>query len=220
MAAGLLLSLGGLAWSVKGRAAAEGAWRDGKQAVAVAAIVLAVLGAGFGGYLMFVGASTVPPALALVGGGALAPAVALEGAVVAEGAAVTVAGLGLAGYSFAQSQPDDAGPEKPSSAGGRGALNSLKRPSARDPELKAIVDRLFKPGDRLPGGTAGALRHEAARGELLSRAGHAQKAREHLRALNHLLKNGRPDPADRAAAEALRSDLQHALNAWGASRAP
>lgn len=220
LAAGLLLALGGLAWSIKGRAAAEGSWRNVKQAIAVAAMVLGVLGAGFGGCLMLVGASAATPALALVGGGALAPAVALEGAVMAEGAALTAGGLGLAGYSYAKSQPDDASPEKPSSAGGRGALNGLRRPTAQDPELKAIVDRLFKPGVRLPGGTAGALRHEAATGRLLSRAGHAQKAREHLRTLNHLLKEGRLDPADRAAAEALRADLQHALNAWSASRTP
>lgn len=222
MAAGLLLALGGLVWNMRGRTAAETAWRDFKRSMAVGAMLLGIVVASYGGYLLY-GAISATPGLALTGGGALAPAVAVDGAMLVEGAAAIAAGAKSAseGYNYAKSQGKLGRPTGPQGAPlGQGASSSVKGPSAKDLELQRLIDQLFKPRDRLPGGTAGAVRHETTTGQLLSRSGHAKKAEERINQLNRILKRSDLDSADRATAEALRADLRNALDAAGGVNHP
>jgi hypothetical protein len=78
--------------------------------------------------------------------------------------------------------------------------------------LAKIIGMLYKPGDVLPGGTAGALEYEKVTGESLSPAGHGQAALERARLLMDLLRNYELSAADRAAAEAELQKLIHAIN--------
>jgi hypothetical protein len=63
-------------------------------------------------------------------------------------------------------------------------------PLVADPRLQNIVNWLFQETDELPAGTAGALTYEQKMGDLLSPAGHMQKAQDAIAALNDLLKSG------------------------------
>jgi hypothetical protein len=104
-------------------------------------------------------------------------------------------------------QPADPGEEPPDKR-----TDEIQKPSADNPELKRVIRRLFQPTDRYPGGTAGAIRHERATGDLLSPAGHEQKGREFVRWLEKILQKQNLGPRDRATAEALRDDLVKALS--------
>lgn len=123
LAAGLLLTAAGLAWRLKGRELAKDAWEDAKQTAAVGAIIVGLLGTGYGGYLMYT-AVTATSAVALAGGGAVATAVAVDGVLLAEGAVATTGGgkLAAAGYSYAKSQR-----QFERSAGKRPSLDDLSR---------------------------------------------------------------------------------------------
>ena len=80
-------------------------------------------------------------------------------------------------------------------AGGT-ALNAVSIPLATlpplvsNPTLHQIVSKLFQATDRLPGGTAGAVRYEIMTGDLMSPTGHSKKAQEVIVALTNLLKSG------------------------------
>ncbi len=90
---------------------------------------------------------------------------------------------------------------------------SLLKPNVTNPKLKAIVDELFQETDKLPGGTAGAVRWEQRTGDLLSPAGHTQEAGELITQLNNFLKNNAGISAnDQAVAKELIGDLQRALS--------
>lgn len=212
-AAGLLLALGGLAWSIKGRAAAEGAWRDVKRSMAVGAMLFGIVVASYGGYLLY-GALSVSPGLALTGGGTLAPAIAVEGAALAEGAVMTAAGAKLAsdGYSYAKSQRPSASHKPGTAQLPQHPSSGIQRPSAKDAELQNMIDQLFRSSDRLRGGTAGAVRNEFKTGLPSGGKFHLQKAQDSIRALERILKRANLDPVERATAEAMREDLQAAVN--------
>jgi hypothetical protein len=85
-------------------------------------------------------------------------------------------------------------------------------PIVSNPRLQRIVDALFQTTDRLPGGTAGAVRYERLTGEMLSPSGHSIKAAQRITQLTKLLQQGQLSAEDRAVAEQLIRDLDNALN--------
>jgi len=88
----------------------------------------------------------------------------------------------------------------------------MERPNVTNQELQDIVDKLYKPTDVVPGGTAGAVRYEEITGNLLSKTGHAQKAQDVINELNSPLRNNPGLSAnDQAVAKELMLDLQNAL---------
>jgi hypothetical protein len=71
---------------------------------------------------------------------------------------------------------------------------------------------LFKSTDKLPGGTAGAVRYELATGEqLLQGTWHSQKAQNTITHLNNMLKSGELSYRDQQVARELIRDLTSAL---------
>lgn len=88
----------------------------------------------------------------------------------------------------------------------------VEKPNVTNSELQEIVDKLYQPSDVVPGGTAGAVRYEQITGELLSPAGHAQKAQDIANELNTFLKHNPGISAnDQAAAKELIRDLENAV---------
>lgn len=94
----------------------------------------------------------------------------------------------------------------------RGASSDIKKPSAKNPELQRVIDKLFKPGDGSPGGTAGAARREALTGQPTKGRLHATAAKERLAWLRRVMREQKLDSVDRATAEALEADLQSVVN--------
>jgi RHS repeat-associated protein len=90
---------------------------------------------------------------------------------------------------------------------------SMLKPLVTNPELEEIVNELFQVTDKLPGGTAGAVRYESMTGDLLAPAGHAQEAGDIVRQLDTFLKNNAGiSTNDQAVAKELIRDLQNALS--------
>lgn len=210
-AGSLLLALGALLWRSGGRDRTKAWWKDVKTSAGLGMAGLGAAGLLYGGW-MALGAVSVTPPLALAGVGSTGGIIAVDGVAVSQGAIVTASGakLATAGMSLAQSSGETKNLTRPSS--------SLKKPSAKDPELQNLINDLFKPQDRLSGGTAGAVRNELRTGEATAETFHSEKAEEYIRAINKLLRRrsmgqGPPlDPVDQATAEAIRADLQNALN--------
>jgi RHS repeat-associated protein len=84
-------------------------------------------------------------------------------------------------------------------------------PLVTDPRLQNIVNWLFQETDELPGGTAGAVTYEQKMGDLLSSAGHLQKAQDAIADLNSLLKSGTLSFNDQLAARQMIQQLQTAI---------
>lgn len=101
-------------------------------------------------------------------------------------------------------------------AGGT-ALTTLSIPAATlpplvsNPTLQGIVNKLFQATDRLPGGTAGAVRYELATGDLMSPSGHSGKAQELIVALTNLLKSGKLMFNDQIVSRQIIQELSDAL---------
>lgn len=192
--------------------AALATWEFGPGAVAAVRAVLAASGPSAGA------AEAMTPALAGAGsaGG--------SGALISQPAAVGAAKAGLAtagayvgaraiseNVSYSQSQQSGGAP--PSSNPTEGPSSSIKKPSAKDPQLQRAIDRLFQETDRLPGGTAGAVRNEARTGLPTGNKFHTMKAQQNITNLEKILRRTNLDPVDRATAEALVADLKSALQA-------
>ena len=90
---------------------------------------------------------------------------------------------------------------------------SMLKPLVTNPKLAEIVDELFQATDKIPGGTAGAVRFESESGIMLSPAGHVQDAESIAGQLNNLLKNPNTgwSSHDQAVAKELIRDLQNAV---------
>ena len=90
---------------------------------------------------------------------------------------------------------------------------SMLKPLVTNPKLAEIVDELFQATDKVPGGTAGAVRFESESGIMLSPAGHAQDAQSIVGQLNNLLKNPNTSwsSRDQAVAKELIRDLENSL---------
>jgi RHS repeat-associated protein len=88
----------------------------------------------------------------------------------------------------------------------------FSRAVATNEELSGILRNLFQDSDKLPGGTAGAVRYEIRTGIRLSPAYHFQDAADTITELNNFLKrNPGLSAHDQALTKALIQDLQNAL---------
>ncbi len=85
-------------------------------------------------------------------------------------------------------------------------------PTAENGALTDAITHLFRAGDEIPGGTAGALRYEILTGTRVGGKSHLQKAAGRLAQLRRILKRENLSDADRATAQALADDLQDAIN--------
>jgi hypothetical protein len=88
-------------------------------------------------------------------------------------------------------------------------------PTAEDPRLQRVIQELFRANARLPGGTAGAVRHEVRTGELVGGKSHIRKAIERRRQLQQLLRRVDLSDQDRTTAQRLLDDLHAALREAG-----
>jgi hypothetical protein len=88
---------------------------------------------------------------------------------------------------------------------------SAEIPTAANPALRRTISALFRPGDRIAGGTAGAIRQEAATGTAVGGRFHLQKGIERIANLENILAREELSAADRAVAERLVSDLRSAV---------
>ena len=96
---------------------------------------------------------------------------------------------------------------------GAGELLVPVAPVVSNPNLQRVVRELFKSSDRLPGGTAGALRSEALTGRMLSRSptGHIQAGLERLGRLRAVLTRSGLSTRDTDTALRLQRDLENQL---------
>ena len=85
-------------------------------------------------------------------------------------------------------------------------------PTAENGALNDAIANLFRAGDEIPGGTAGALRYEILTGARVGGRSHLQKAAQRLAQVNKILKREKLSAADRATAQAIADDLQDAIN--------
>ena len=77
--------------------------------------------------------------------------------------------------------------------------------------LQRTISALFRPGDRIAGGTAGAIRLEATTGQAVGGRFHLQKGIERIRNLENILGGEELSAADRVVAERLLGDLRRAV---------
>lgn len=84
-------------------------------------------------------------------------------------------------------------------------------PSATNARLQGAIDQLFRSSDEIAGGTAAAIRHERATGELVGGVSHIQKGRERLTQLRRILQQEDLSRADRRTTQWLIRDLEGAL---------
>lgn len=89
----------------------------------------------------------------------------------------------------------------------------MEKPDVKDPHLKEITDKLYRPNAQIGNGsTADAVRHEAATGQQVGGRLHLQKAQDTVKELQTWLRrNPTASSGDRAAAENMLKDLQNAL---------
>lgn len=79
------------------------------------------------------------------------------------------------------------------------------------PALESIIGQLFRAGDEIPGGTAGALVYEAYTGKLLSATGHLTKATDRIAQLDKLITKGSLSPDHLKLANQLKGQLTSAV---------
>ena len=84
-------------------------------------------------------------------------------------------------------------------------------PTASNPALQRTISALFRPGDRIAGGTAGAIRLEATTGQAVGGRFHLQKGIERIRNLENILGGEELSAGDRVVAERLLGDLRRAV---------
>ncbi|MGH9967444.1 MAG: RHS repeat-associated core domain-containing protein, partial [Pyrinomonadaceae bacterium] len=84
-------------------------------------------------------------------------------------------------------------------------------PKAANLRLQRTIDALFQSTDRLPGGTAGAIRNELATGEATGGTFHSMKGQQTINRLRNIMSQEKLSPADQATAQRLMHDLQDAL---------
>lgn len=85
-------------------------------------------------------------------------------------------------------------------------------PRASNARLQNAIDALFQSTDKIPGGTAGAIRHEMRTGEKVGGKTHTIKGQDRARQLDKILSQEKLNDSDRALAEQIRKDLRDALN--------
>jgi len=78
-------------------------------------------------------------------------------------------------------------------------------------KLQNMFNSLYQASDKLPGGTAGAIRFERATGELMSKSGHLYKGQTTINGLNNLMQNANLSQGDQAIAQTLVKQLSSAI---------
>ena len=90
------------------------------------------------------------------------------------------------------------------------------KPSVEDLGLQRVVDQLYREGDNIPGGTAGALRKERIAGVRVGGKRHDIKARERINQLRNMARDRQDlSSSDRMVLEELVADLEDALKTPG-----
>jgi hypothetical protein len=84
-------------------------------------------------------------------------------------------------------------------------------PTATNAALTNTIRALFRAGEELPGGTAGAIRNEALTGQPTRGVFHLQKGIERIANLERILRREPLNSADRATAEKLLGELRGAV---------
>jgi hypothetical protein len=84
-------------------------------------------------------------------------------------------------------------------------------PTVSNRALQNTMRALFSPGDKVAGGTAGAIRQEAMTGAPVGGRFHLQKGMERIRNLENILERETLSAADRVAAERVLADLRSAV---------
>lgn len=84
-------------------------------------------------------------------------------------------------------------------------------PTATNPALQNTISALFRAGDKIAGGTAGAIRNEAMTGKATGGLFHLQKGIERIANLERILRRESLSAADRQTAQRLLGDLQDAV---------
>ncbi|MFN8509828.1 MAG: Hint domain-containing protein [Deinococcaceae bacterium] len=88
----------------------------------------------------------------------------------------------------------------------------LEKPQGiTDKKLQNIIDDLFRSNGKIPGGTAGAVRREQAKGVPVGGKFHDTKAKEYSAGLYTLIQKGNLSGRDLDIANAVYKDLQNAL---------
>lgn len=87
-----------------------------------------------------------------------------------------------------------------------------------NPNLKKALEQVFRPQDRYPGGTAGALTREAITGQNLSPAGHLIKAGNVIQQLGNIARIGGLSQGDINRLYGVAQSLQKAINLYNKLR--
>lgn len=83
---------------------------------------------------------------------------------------------------------------------------------AEDEKVKNAIKELYRPGSEVgDGGTADAIRHELATGELVGGKSHVKKGEERLKNLENIMKNRNLTDIDEQIVKELHDDLKDAL---------
>jgi hypothetical protein len=77
--------------------------------------------------------------------------------------------------------------------------------------LRNVAQSLFRAGDKLPGGTANAIRAELATGKQVAGKFHLTKGATSIRTLQNILKGGGLSEQEKASAETLLNDLRQSF---------
>ena len=80
-----------------------------------------------------------------------------------------------------------------------------------NPRLKDTLFRIYQIGDRMRGGTAGAVRFTKETGRLVGGSDHLIKARERIVNLQRILREEHLTQSDRALAEYVLKELRQSL---------
>ena len=88
---------------------------------------------------------------------------------------------------------------------------ALTKPIVSSPAAQNLVNSLFKANDRIPGGTAGAIRHTARTGELVRGTDHIRKGAEAVNRITTLQRSGQLNPLDARNLDVIQRDLLGAL---------
>ncbi|MSU74891.1 MAG: hypothetical protein EXS55_00015 [Candidatus Magasanikbacteria bacterium] len=108
-------------------------------------------------------------------------------------------------------------PQPPNKSGDDCGQTSVKRvlnkPKADDQILqKNYIDKLFQPTDKIPGGTAGAIREELATGNQVGNKFHSLKGKAYLKGLKNWLNNNpKARLSDQEVVNDLINDIEDAL---------
>lgn len=102
--------------------------------------------------------------------------------------------------------------DNPWPSGGKAPEWKSDIPAVSNQKLQNHINALFKAGDQVPGGTAGAIREELRTGKPTGGKEHLEKGEGHVQGLSNLLKSGTLNAHDKAIAEWLENDLLNALS--------